>query len=118
MKTIVVTGAGTTATVNASSTNSPLVTGKLHSVYLDYGSVTSTTNVTISTDVGTIFTLNDNATDGWYYPRAYLHTQSGSAHVGTAGVAMFPVTSWLRVSVSSSSPSVTALTAHLFIEGD
>jgi len=112
----VTTGAGTTAAVNASSNKTPLVTGKLHSVYFDIGSITSVTNVTIATDVSTIFTVSSIAADGWYHPRRVGHSAGGTAQPGTAGLFMNAINSWLRVSVSSSTPNTLALTAHLFIE--
>jgi hypothetical protein len=115
---VVTTGAGTTGAVDASASASRgmILRGTLHSVVLDYGSVTSITNVTIATEAGVIFTLPDNATDGTYYPRAYVHTIGGTAHAGTSGLAKIPIYSYLRLSVSSSTPSTTALTAQIFID--
>lgn len=114
----VTTGAGTTGAVNKSATAAPWAhKGLIHSVYLDYGSVTSITNVTITNGQVTILSIADNATDGMYYPRALAQTNGGTALVGgSAAALMFPVThGQLRVSVSSSTPSVTALTAHFHI---
>ena len=112
------TGAGTTGAVNASSTAAGGLNlkGKLHSVYFDYGSVTSVTNVTLATDLGTIFTVSNNASDGRWWPRAVLAT-SGGTDMSTASLrGKWAIESWMRVSVSSSTPSTLALTAHLFIE--
>jgi hypothetical protein len=115
----VATGTGTTGTVNASSDTVPGHNGKLYALYLDYGStVTSITNVTLAltTPVLTLFTVSDNSSDGWYWPRETAVTQSGTAYGSTAGVLPFPIVGDLRLSVSSSTPSVTAVTGYVFIE--
>jgi hypothetical protein len=114
----IATGTGTTGTVNASATLTPTYNGKLHSVYLDYGSVTSITNVTLAltAPVVTIFTVSDNNSDGWYWPRETAVTMNGTAYNSTAGLFSLPVMNPLRLSVSSSTPSVTAVTGYVFIE--
>jgi hypothetical protein len=114
----VTTGTGTTGTVDASATLSPPYNGKLHAVYLDYGSVTSVTNVTLAltAPVVTLFTVSDNNSDGWYWPRETAVTMNGTAYASTAGLVSLPVMGPLRLSVSSSTPSVTAVTGYVFIE--
>jgi hypothetical protein len=114
----VATGTGTTGTVNASATITPTYSGKLHGMYLDYGSVTSVTNVTLTltTPLVTLLAVPDNATDRWIFPRRLGATQGGTAFTSTAGLVCYPITDQMRLSVSSSTPSVTAVTAHLYIE--
>lgn len=115
----VATGTGTTGTVNASSSQVAGQNGKLYALYLDYGSVTSITNVTLAltTPLLTLVTISDNATDGWYFPRELPVNESAAGYTSGHAVAQaFPIVGDLRLSVSSSTPSVTAVTAYVFIE--
>lgn len=119
MTATVATGLGTTGTVDASVTAAPWgVKGELHSAYFNFdSSVTSVTNVTIATDAGVLFTLSNSNSDSWYYPRDNPHNASGVAYATGSPLVMFPITEGtMRVSVSSSTPSVDALTAYLYIK--
>ena len=114
-----ITPTGTTGATNNTTVMSPVYNGTLYAVYLDYASsVTSVTNVEIRLNdpAIAIFTKNDNATDGWYWPRETAVTQSGTAYASTAGVFSFPVVGDLRLSVSSGTPSTDAVTAYVYVE--
>jgi len=114
-----ITPTGTAGASEGNATLTPGYNGKLYAVYLDYAAnVTSVTNVTLAltSPVLTVFTVSDNATDGWFWPRETAVTQSNTAYASTAGLMAFPVVGHLRLSTSSSSPRTNAVTAYVYIE--
>lgn len=81
-------GADGAATIHAASP-SP-IRGKVEAIYVKYnGDKPATTDLTIKT-VGTapnaptynMLVLTDANTDGWFYPRAQVHTTAGAAIAG------------------------------------
>ncbi len=117
--TLALTTTGTTGAAAATGTFAPFYAGELHSVYLDYASVTSVTNVILAQSENPqqpLLTVNDNATDGWYFPRNVATNTGGTARISTAGVFAFPVVSLLTLEVSSSTPTASAVTAYVYIK--
>jgi len=119
MVSAAVTPAGTTGAADGTAVMTPAHNGKLYAVYLDYASVTSVTNVEIrlGTPAVSIFTKNDNATDGWWFPR--FKPRSNTCAPWTSEVAadgqMPPVFGQLTLAVTSSTPATNAVTAYAFI---
>ena len=80
------TGGAGTSTANATSTT--ILRGRVQGIYVKYvGSPpAATTDVTVKA-VGTspsaptynLLAIVDAATDGWFYPRAQVHTVAGAA---------------------------------------
>ena len=95
-ETLTVTVAGSGGTVQ---TGRPLH-GELLAVHLDYGGTIATTDVTVAT-VGppalTLLDITDNASDGWYYPRAELVSTAGSALANVAD--RLPLTGFVQAVV-------------------
>ena len=116
-----VTPSGSAGAAEASVTFTPTYYGKLYAVYLNYASgVTSVTNVDVKLadpDVA-LFTKNDNATDGWWFPRWKPKSSTGATWtVETAADGQKPpVFGSLILNVTSSSPTTDAVTAYVYID--
>jgi hypothetical protein len=115
-----VTTTGTTGAAAGTALMTPHFNGTLYAVYLDYASVTPVTNVEIrlGDPAVAIFTKNDNATDGWWFPRWKPRSNTGAGWTveATADGQQPPVYGQLTLSVSSSTPATDAVTAYAFIQ--
>lgn len=68
-----ITVAATGSSGSASGSGSARLTGKIHSIHIQYpDGAPATTDITISqsSPAKTILAVSDNNTSGWYYPRA------------------------------------------------
>lgn len=77
------------ATGNVTVTSERPLNGKLIAVYVEYAitpnAATDVTIATVNSPAKTLLTLTNNVTSGWYYPRALVHDEAGTALTGTAG---------------------------------
>lgn len=115
------TPTGTTGATNNTTVMSPTYNGTLYAVYLDYASsVTSVTNVEIRLNdpAVSVFTKEDNATDGWYFPRWKPRSNTGARWTAeaTSDGQQPPVFGQLTLAVTSSTPATDAVTAYAFIQ--
>jgi hypothetical protein len=120
-QSITLTGAAGSASGTAAFDN--WYSGKLYAVYLDYdASVAATTDVNIKLDSPAValFTRNNSATDGWFFPRYRPVTNTSAQFAQEADDAsqMLPVTGPPNLVVAQSTPTADAVTAYLFIEED
>lgn len=105
---ITVTVSGSAGSATGSSQTRLPVNGKIAAVYVDYTSQPATTDLTLKTagnnsPAQTILSLTNANTDGWFYPRAALHKNDGTAlsYDGTNPVTdEFPVDDYLTVTVT------------------
>lgn len=100
---IVTSGGAGTSTGDA--TVGP-VNGRVLAIYVDYNSDANTSDLTFATvnaPIQTILTLTNTNTDGWYYPRAGVHSTAGAAALYAAGgqpiVESMPVDDYIKASV-------------------
>lgn len=101
------------------SANTPVIDGRLLAVHLDYESGTNaTTDVTISRATGdlipaeTLLTVSNNATSGWYRPRASLVDSSGAAISG--GYDTYGISGQLTVAAAQSTDAKTITATFVF----
>jgi len=89
--------AGSAGSATANSTTTAVVSGRLLGVYVKYNDSppAGTTDVTISTQGASpappalaFLTLTNAATDGWFYPRAQVHTVAGALATSGGGAAI------------------------------
>ena len=112
---LTLTVAGTTAT--ATSTR-PIV-GELYAVGVEYASGTNATTDIVLKVVGndsapdlTLFTLNNNATSGWYYPRALPVTPAAVAFTDF-GVCL-PLHGFIQADVAGSTDTKVIVVTLLY----
>lgn len=95
--------------------DSPVLSGELLSVYLDYHASApgGTTDVAVAfkTRGGNVLAVTDNATDGLYHPRASLVTNANGAI--TNGHDRFALSDALRVTVAQSNALTACVTAYI-----
>lgn len=97
-----------------------MVRGQLRAVYVDYATVTATTDITISAKSApteTILNLNNNVTDGWYYPRRQVCDKDGTAltYDGTYAVSEpFWVDDYLVAVVDGTTALTPCVTIYYF----
>lgn len=103
----------------AGSANTPVIDGRLLAVHLDYESGTNaTTDVTISRAAGdaipaeTLLTVSNNATSGWYRPRAGVVNSSGAAITG--GYDTYGISGQLTVAAAQSTDTKTITATFVF----
>jgi hypothetical protein len=117
---LAVTPAGTTGAATGSAQVVLENLGELHSVYLDYTSVTSDTVVRLQfTDpAATLMTVAANATDGWYFPRSVAVNVSGAGYSAAMDLERFPLVGTLVARATSSTPTTNGVKAHVYIDED
>lgn len=80
--------AGSSGSATANATTTTRVSGKIEGIYVKYNDSppAATCDVTIATQgtspappATTILALTDAATDGWFYPRANIHSTAGAS---------------------------------------
>lgn len=109
-----VVAAGGAGTSSGSGRTPELVAGAILAVHLDYSaSMAATSDVTIqeahNSPALPVLTVNNNATDGWYYPRVTVDNVADGADI--AGPADYQnVADYLSVAVAqaNNNDSVTA----------
>lgn len=92
-------------------TSYDVIAGRVVGVYFDYSGTATTTDVALSMlSGGTLLSVANSVTDGWYYPTV-------QAHNGTAGTidayAWPPVVDHLKVTLSQGSAGDTLNTKVL-----
>lgn len=111
------TPSGSAGAASGTAAFNQLADGKLYAVYLDYGSVATTTDVDIklSDPAVSVLTVTNNATDGWFFPR------SGAVSYTVAGAKdgeSLPVVGPLNLVVAQSTQVANGVTAYAYVEED
>jgi len=114
------TPSGSAGSASGTAAFGQLADGKLHAVYLDYGSVAATTDVTIKLEdpAVAILTVSNNATDGWYFPRYRITSNTAARYAveaDDAGQAL-PVVGQLNLVVAQSTQVTNGVTAYVYVE--
>lgn len=111
-----------TITGNTSATSTRPLVGELKAVYVKYAvTPNAATDVTIATanePTNTLLTLTNNATSGWYYPRAVVQDEAGVdvTYDGTNEVyGCVPIADYVTVTVAQGDADQT-LDVWLYIE--
>jgi hypothetical protein len=121
---IAVATTGGAGAATGSATGNIVFRGLLQALYVDYAATAPAgTDVTISVAApvaATILTLTDVNTDGWYFPRADTHDETGAARLYAAGgenvADRYPVAGKLTVAVAQSNQLDPCVTVHVFVE--
>lgn len=114
-----VTTAGSNGSASGNAQTTHIASGRIVAVHLDYTNQPSTTDVTITTPnapVATILTVNNNNTDGWYYPRVQVQgtTGTGLTYNGTQTVnESIPVDDYIKVAVAQGDDAGTVVATFL-----
>jgi hypothetical protein len=79
----------TTNTGGAGTATSGAIAGRIYAIEYDKGTFADGVDLTLTcsgaTIAQTLLTLTDANADDWYYPRAVVHDEAGSALTGTSG---------------------------------
>lgn len=112
---ITATASGSAGSATGSGTSSEPIMGELLAVYLDYTGLPATTDVTLA-HIGparTLLTVSNNATDGWYTPRAPAVDTANTAI--TNSFTELPLAGQVSVSIAQGDPAGT-VQATLFVD--
>jgi len=116
------TPSGSAGSASGTAAFEQLADGKLYAVYLDYGSVATTTDVDIklADPAVSLLTVSNNATDGWYFPRhrPVSNTAAGFGAAVDDASQMLPVVGALNLVVAQSTPVTDGVVAYAFVEED
>lgn len=120
---VTVTTSGTTGSAGGSAATRAVVQGEIMRIDVDYGSLTTTTDLTIYQTNESVQNLIVNkansATDATYYPTIGLTDNTGAARTydGTRPVvAPFPVADTLTVVLTQSTAATPAVTIDIYYE--
>jgi len=116
MERVAVTTTGSAGSASGTGTSRPL-NGLLLGIYLDYhASAPATTDVTVSTDTtahgGTIATVSDNNSDGYYPVRVQAVDNTGAAISGV--YEMWPLVGKVKISVAQADALTDCVVAWLY----
>lgn len=100
------------------ATASPMPTGYVEEVFLDYAQTGSATNVVITENAQgqAILSVSNNQTDGAYYPRA-IAVGVANGSFGSSGAVPIAVCNPLTVAVSGANVASPAVTAYVKLRG-
>lgn len=110
-ETVTVTVAGTAGSATGSAKSTRAVEGRVLAVHLDYTTQPGTADVTVATQSApalTILTVNNAATDGWFFPRQLMDGTDGADLTGVYEPLL--VSDHLLVSVAGGDPGSVAAT--------
>lgn len=120
---LTVTTAGSTGSASGSATTSAIVRGEIMRIDVDYGSLTTTTDITITQAnelvSAPIVAKQNSATDATYYPSVILTDNGATSRTfdGTRPVVRpFPVNDLLSVSVAQTTAATPAITIDVYWE--
>lgn len=105
---LVLTAEGEPGAAAGSATSGTRLQGDIRAVYIDYGgSVTSTTDITLSlsSPAGVVLGLTNNTTDGWYYPSVQFTSPTGT--LVSSAFKSFPINDYLVVDTTESTTETT-----------
>ena len=113
---ITATASGAAGSATGSGTSSAPVMGELLAVYLDYTDLPATTDVTLAhvTPARTLLTVTNNATDGWYTPRASAVDSTNTAITGS--FTEIPLAGYVTVTIAQGDPAGTVVATLLVDE--
>jgi len=103
-----VTATGAAGAATGTVTTSTRFWGYLKAIYIDYGAISDTTDITISTITppGTVMVKTDSMTDSWFYPSVQFTGATGAAVSGAYG--KFPVADYLTIRAAESTSGTVA----------
>lgn len=107
---VTIAAGASTGTANAS----PMPTGYIEEIYLDYAQTSAVSNVTII-EAGhsqPILAVTNNQTDGAYYPRIAA-VNPANVTFGSDGAVPIAVVSPLTVSITGGNIAAPAVTAYI-----
>ena len=105
LPTLTAAGTPSGSAVGTVQSYEPIV-GEIKAIYFNYSGTATTTDVGVSlaTTGGTILSVADSVTDGWYYPSVALNDGTAGARTAYSGV---PIVDYLRVVLSQGSATDT-----------
>lgn len=118
---IAVTANGTTGSAGGTATSSAVVQGQIMRIDVDYGSLTTTTDITITqtneTVSNPVVVKGNSVTDATYYPSVILTDNSGTSRTydGTRPVVMpYLAADQLTVTISQTTAATPAVTVDVY----
>lgn len=111
---ITVPVAGSNGSAAGSATSTFPIYGQLVGIHLDHTTGAATADVTVTTGSPpqTLLVVTDSTTDGWYYPRAQIHTAAAAAI--SAQYTPFTIAGYVTVAVAQSNAG--SVVATLLVE--
>lgn len=120
---VTVTTTGTTGSASGSASTSAVIQGEIVRIDVDYGSLTTTTDLTIAqtneTVANQIVNKVNSATDATYYPSVILTDNTGTARTydGTRPVVgRYYAADTLTVSLAQTTAATPAVTVDIYYE--
>lgn len=115
-----ITPSGSAGSASGTAAFDNFADGRLYAVYLNYDGVPVTTDVQVKLNdpAVAIFTRNNSATDGWFFPRLPQVTSTAAAFTVEAEDAAqkFPIVGTLNLVITGSTQVTDGITAYVYIE--
>jgi len=122
---VTVTTTGVEGSASGSNTTQAVINGQVLRIDVDYGTLTTTTDITIGQTnesvAALVVTKSDSVTDATYYPSVILTDNGGTARTydGTRPVVMpYPAADQFTVTLAQTTAATPAVTVDIYYRSE